>query len=65
MSASWGCSKSALSLERRSGARSYGSAWGRSDAAAETKKDHRIRKLERTLERESLEIEILKTVVGE
>jgi hypothetical protein len=65
MSASWDCSESVLSLERPSGARSNGSAWGRSAAAAETEKDHRIRQLERTLERKSLEIEILKTVVGE
>ena len=34
-------------------------------AAAETEKDHRIRQLERTLGRKSLEIEILKNVVGE
>ena len=40
-------------------------AWGRSAAAAETEKDHRIRQLERTLGRKSLEIEILKNVVGE
>jgi transposase-like protein len=33
---------------------------GRSAAAAETEKDHRIRQLERTLGRKSLEIEILK-----
>ena len=32
---------------------------GRSAAAAETEKDHRIRQLERTLGRKSLEIEIL------
>src|SRR5260370_28597060 len=38
---------------------------GRSAAAAETEKDHRIRQLERTLGRKSLEIEILKNVVGE
>jgi hypothetical protein len=38
---------------------------GRSAAAAETEKDHRIRQLERTLERKALEIEILKNVVGE
>ena len=31
----------------------------------ETEKDHRIRQLERTLGRKSLEIEILKNVVGE
>ena len=37
---------------------------GRSAAAAETEKDHRIRQLERTLGRKSLEIEILKNVVG-
>jgi len=36
----------------------------RSGAAAEAEKDHRIRPLERTLERKSLEIEILKNVVG-
>ena len=35
------------------------------EAAAETEKDHRIRQLERTLGRKSLEIEILKNVVGE
>ena len=33
--------------------------------AAETEKDRRIRQLERTLGRKSLEIEILKNVVGE
>ncbi|HEY6466018.1 MAG TPA: transposase [Candidatus Acidoferrales bacterium] len=38
---------------------------GRSAAAAETEKDHRIRQLERTLGRKSPEIEILKNVVGE
>src|ERR1700737_1405872 len=37
---------------------------GKSAAAAETEKDHRIRQLERTLGRKSLEIEILKNVVG-
>jgi len=38
---------------------------GRSAAAAETEKDRRIRQLERTLGRKSLEIEIRKNVVGE
>jgi transposase len=38
---------------------------GRSAAFAETEKDRRIRQLERTLGRKSLEIEILKNVVGE
>jgi transposase-like protein len=38
---------------------------GKSAAAAETEKDHRIRQLERTLGRKALEIEILKNVVGE
>jgi transposase len=38
---------------------------GRSAARAETEKDRRIRQLERTLGRKSLEIEILKNVVGE
>ena len=38
---------------------------GRSAAAVETEKDRRIRQLERTLGRKSLEIEILKNVVGE
>jgi hypothetical protein len=38
---------------------------GRSAAAAETEKDHRIRQLERTLGRKSLEIEILRNFVGE
>jgi len=38
---------------------------GKSATAAETEKDHRIRRLERTLGRKSLEIEILKSVVGE
>ena len=38
---------------------------GRSAAAGETEKDQRIRQLERTLGRKSLEIEILKNVVGE
>jgi hypothetical protein len=38
---------------------------GRSAAVAESEKDRRIRQLERTLGRKSLEIEILKSVVGE
>ena len=38
---------------------------GSSAAAAETEKDRRIRQLERTLGRKSLEIEILKNVLGE
>jgi len=38
---------------------------GKSAAAAESEKDRRIRQLERTLGRKSLEIEILKNVVGE
>ena len=38
---------------------------GRSAAAGETEKDRRIRQLERTLGRKSLEIEILKNVAGE
>jgi len=38
---------------------------GKSAAAAETEKDRRIRQLERTLGRKSLEIEILKNVGGE
>jgi transposase len=38
---------------------------GKSAAFAETEKDRRIRQLERTLGRKSLEIEILKNVVGE
>ena len=38
---------------------------GKSAATGETEKDRRIRQLERTLERKSLEIEILKNVVGE
>ncbi len=38
---------------------------GKSAAADETEKDRRIRQLERTLGRKSLEIEILKNVVGE
>ena len=38
---------------------------GKSAAAMETEKDRRIRQLERTLGRKSLEIEILKNVVGE
>jgi len=37
----------------------------RSAAAAESEKDRRIRQLERTLRRKSLEIEILKNVVRE
>jgi hypothetical protein len=37
---------------------------GRNAAAAETEKDRRIRQLERTLGRKSLEMEILKNVVG-
>jgi len=40
-------------------------ALGGKSAAAETEKDQRIRQLERTLGRKSLEIEILKNVVGE
>ena len=55
----------AVSMEGRSGSGSEGSAWGKSAAAAETEKDHRIRQLERTLGRKALEIEILKNVVGE
>jgi len=55
-----------LPLEGRSGTGSKGSALGgKSAAAAETEKDRRIRQLERTLGRKSLEIEILKNVVGE
>jgi transposase len=38
---------------------------GKSAAFAETEKDRRIRQLERTLGRKSLDIEILKNVVGE
>ena len=38
---------------------------GISAAAGETEKDQRTRQLERTLGRKSLEIEILKNVVGE
>ena len=38
---------------------------GKSAAAAETEKDQRIRQLERSLGRKSLEIEILKNVLGE
>jgi len=38
---------------------------GRSAAAADSEKDRRIRQLERALGRKSLEIEILKNVVGE
>src|SRR6202158_4764378 len=38
---------------------------GKSAAAAETEKDRRIRQLERSVGRKSLEIEILKNVVGE
>ena len=38
---------------------------GRSAAAAEIEKDHHIRQRERTLGRKSLEIEILKNIVGE
>ena len=52
-------------MEGRSGGGSEGSAWGKSAAAGETEKDQRIRQLERTLGRKSLEIEILKNVVGE
>jgi len=52
-------------MERRSRGGSKGSAWGESAAASETEKDQRIRQLERTLGRKSLEIEILKNVVGE
>jgi len=37
---------------------------GRSAAAAETEKDHRIQQLERTLGPKALEIEILKNVGG-
>jgi hypothetical protein len=42
---------------------SEGSAW-KSAATAETEKDNRIRQLERTLGRKSLEIEILNTSLG-
>ena len=59
------CSESFLSLEGRSGAGAKAALGGRSAAAAETEKDRRIRQLERTLGRKSLEIEILKNVVGE
>ncbi len=38
---------------------------GKSAAAVESEKDRRIRQLERTLGKKSLEIEILKNVVGE
>jgi len=38
---------------------------GEKRGCAETEKDHRIRQLERALGRKSLEIEILKNVVGE
>jgi transposase-like protein len=38
---------------------------GRSTVAAETEKDHRIGQSERTPGRKSLDIEILKNVVGE
>jgi transposase len=38
---------------------------GKSAAGAENEKDRRIRQLERTLGRKSLEIEILKNVFGE
>jgi len=38
---------------------------GKSAAAVESEKDRRIRQLERTLGRKSLEIEILRNVVGE
>src|ERR1700730_6564820 len=38
---------------------------GKGAAAAETEKDHCIWQMERTLGRKSLEIEILKNVVGE
>jgi hypothetical protein len=54
-----------ISMEGRSGGGSKGSAGGKSAAAGETEKDQRIRQLERTLGRKSLEIEILKNVVGE
>jgi hypothetical protein len=37
---------------------------GRSAAAAEIEKDHRVRQLERSLGRKALEIEILKNVAG-
>ena len=63
--ATWHFTIAALSVEGRSRAGSKGSAWGKSAAAAETEKDRRIRQLERTLGRKSLEIEILKNVVGE
>lgn len=38
---------------------------GKTTVAAETDKDRRIRQLERTLGRKSLEIEILKNVLGD
>ena len=50
-------------MKRRQGAKA--ALGGKSAAAGETEKDQRIRQLERTLGRKSLEIEILKNVVGE
>ena len=38
---------------------------GKNPAAADSEKDQRIRQLERTLGRKSLEIELLKNVLGE
>jgi hypothetical protein len=61
----WYFAVPAVSVEGRGRGRSPGSAWGKSAAAGETEKDRRIRQLERTLGRKSLEIEILKNVVGE
>jgi hypothetical protein len=64
--AAWHFTVTAISMEGRSGGRSKGSAWGEKRCrAGETEKDQRIRQLERTLGRKSLEIEILKNVVGE
>jgi hypothetical protein len=61
----WNRSNALLLLEGRSGTGAKAALGGRSAAAAETEKDRRIRQLEWTLGRKSLEIEILKNVVGE
>ena len=59
------CSDALLSWKDEAEQGAKAALGGRSAAAAETEKDRRIRQLERTLGRKSLEIEILKNVVGE
>jgi len=65
VSASRDRSESVLSLKDEAEQGAKAALGGRSAAAAETEKDHRIRQLERTLGRKALEIEILKKRRGE